>query len=74
MRRDDKYKCNKLLKKIVDGKAATVIMSSVTLFALFGDDLRVWLTTKEADPYFYSGLIVSFVLFTSEIFINSLVQ
>ena len=36
MRRDDKYKCNKLLKKIVDGKAATVIMSSVTLFALFG--------------------------------------
>jgi hypothetical protein len=36
--------------------------------------LRVWLTTKEADPYFYSGLVLSFVLFSSEIFINSLVQ
>lgn len=36
--------------------------------------MRVWLTTKEADPYFYSGLIVSFVLFSTEIFINSLVQ
>ncbi len=34
----------------------------------------MWLTTKEADPYFYSGLIVSFVLFSTEIFINSLVQ
>lgn len=38
------------------------------------DDLRVWLTTKDADPYFYIGLIVSFVLFSSEIFVNSLVQ
>jgi hypothetical protein len=34
----------------------------------------VWLTTKEADPYFYSGLIISFALFSAEIFVNSLVQ
>lgn len=34
----------------------------------------MWLTTKDADPYFYSGLIVSFFLFSTEIFINSLVQ
>lgn len=36
--------------------------------------MRVWLTTKPADPYFYAGLIISFVLFSTEIFINSLVQ
>ena len=35
-RRQDKYACNKLLKKIVEGRAAILIMSSVTLFALFG--------------------------------------
>jgi hypothetical protein len=34
----------------------------------------VWLTTKEADVYFYSFLIVSFVLFSAEIFVNSIVQ
>lgn len=35
-RRQDKYACNKLLKKIVEGRAAILIMSSVTLFCLFG--------------------------------------
>lgn len=34
----------------------------------------MWLTTKEADVYFYSFLIVSFVLFSAEIFVNSMVQ
>ena len=48
-------------------------MSLTTIFALFGDDLRIWLTTKDADPYFYGGLSVSFVLFAFEIFINSCV-
>jgi len=32
------------------------------------------LTTKEADVYFYSFLVVSFVLFSAEIFVNSMVQ
>jgi hypothetical protein len=30
-------------------------------------------TTKDADPFFYIGLIISFVLFTTEIIINSIV-
>ena len=48
-------------------------MSGTTIFALFGDDLRLWFTTKDADPYFYGGLVASFVLFILEIFINSCV-
>ena len=36
MRRQDKRACNKLLRKIVDGQMATIIMSLVTLYALFG--------------------------------------
>lgn len=35
-RRQDKRACNKLLRKIVDGQAATIVMSIVTLYALFG--------------------------------------
>ncbi len=48
-------------------------MSLTTIFALFGDDFRLWFTTKDADPYFYAGLCLSFVLFILEIFINSCV-
>jgi hypothetical protein len=48
-------------------------MALTTVFALFGDDLRLWLTTKPADPYFFAGLSLSFVLFTLEIFVNSCV-
>jgi hypothetical protein len=35
--------------------------------------VRLWVTTKNADPYFYCGLIVSFILFTTEILLNSIV-
>ena len=35
-RRPDKYAWNKRLKSIVEGRAAILVMSSVTLFALFG--------------------------------------
>jgi TM2 domain-containing membrane protein YozV len=48
-------------------------MSLVTIFALFGDDLRIWFTTKDSDPYFYAGLSLSFLLFTIEVLINSCV-
>ena len=36
LKRQDKRACNKLLRKIVDGQAATIIMSLITLYALFG--------------------------------------
>jgi hypothetical protein len=45
----------------------------VTVFALVSDDIRLWLTTKDADPYFFSGLILSFVLFLTEILLNTVV-
>lgn len=61
------------VREIIEGKYITILMSVTTVFALFGDDLRLWLTTKDADPYFYAGLSVSFVLFALEIFINSCV-
>ena len=58
---------------IVEGKIVTVIMSLVTLYALIGDDIRLWATTNKADPYFYAFFIVSLFLFALELLVNSLV-
>jgi len=59
---------------MVDGKLVTTIMTLLTLFALFGDDFRLWFAQKDADTYFFAVLTVSFTLFSSEILINSGVQ
>jgi hypothetical protein len=48
-------------------------MTAVTLFALFGEDLVYWHTTKAADPYFLAGLVLSLVLFTLELLVQSCV-
>lgn len=53
---------------------ATTIMTVLTLFALFGDDFRLWFAQKDADVYFFAILTVSFILFFFEILINSGVQ
>lgn len=45
-----------------------------TLFALFGDDLRLWLTTKDADIYFEIGFSISLFLFILELLLNSLIR
>lgn len=60
-------------REIVDGNLVTFVMTIVTLFALFGDDLRLWIFTKEADVYFYYGLTLSFILFSIELLVNSCV-
>lgn len=61
------------LREFVEGKVVTIIMALVTVFALVCDDIRLWITDKNADPYFYSGLLISFILFTTEILLNTVV-
>ena len=48
-------------------------MTIVTLFALFGDDMRLTLFDKDTDIYFMLGLTLSFVLFSVELLVNSCV-
>jgi len=45
-------------------------MFITTVYALFGDDIRLWFTEKNADPYFNSFLCAAFILFAVEILIN----
>jgi hypothetical protein len=62
------------IREIVEGKLVTTVMTLLTLFALFGDDFRLWFAVKDADSYFFAILTVSFILFFFEIMINSGVQ
>ena len=51
----------------------TIIMTVTTLFALFGDDIRLWQTDKNADIFFFIGLIISLILFSLELLLQSCV-
>jgi len=48
-------------------------MAAVTIFALFGDDFRLWFTNKHADIYIDAALLFSLFAFTLEILVNSCV-
>ena len=61
------------IRDFLEGKFVTILMSLVTIFALVGDDVRLWATSQEADVYFFIGLQISFVLFTLEVLAGSVV-
>jgi len=48
-------------------------MSTVTIYALFGDDFRFWFFSKEADLYIDMALIFALFAFSIEILVNSCV-
>lgn len=70
---EDSIPVRETVRKILEGNTVTVVMAITTIFALFGDDFRLYFTTKEADPYFYIALIISFLLFGLELLIQSCV-
>ncbi len=57
----------------IEGKFVTVVMTLVTVFALVGDDIRLWKTQKETDNIFFASLILSFWLFALELILNTVV-
>ena len=58
------------VSQILHNKWWTLWITSLTVYALFGDDLRFLCTDKSADPWFYSISIVALVFFILEIFLN----
>lgn len=48
-------------------------MTLVTMFALIGDDIRLWAFWKKSDPVFFSGLLLAMVMFAAEILMNTVV-
>ena len=61
--------CGELLF-FIDGTVFNVIITIATMYALFGDDLRLWLTDKKVDDIFYGFSTVALALFFFEFFVN----
>lgn len=71
---DDAVSLRLRVRNVMDGRLVTLIMTSLTLYALFGDDFRLWFFSQTIDIYFYSFLNVALIMFLMEILINSCVQ
>ncbi|KAJ0403069.1 hypothetical protein P43SY_009136 [Pythium insidiosum] len=56
---------------LLDSRPVTLLMLVVTIYALFGDDLRLSSFTRAADDTFYSLATVCLVLFASEFIVSS---
>ncbi len=56
----------------IDGKMCTLIMSILTIFTLWGDDLRLCAFTKDADDIFEGLFTFSIVAFFIEFLLNSI--
>jgi hypothetical protein len=54
--------------------AVTAFMTIVTLYALFGDDIKVAIFTKSADDAFNVITVAALLLFAAEITLNALCQ
>jgi len=62
------------VRKFIEGKFVTVLMTTTTFFALFGDDMRVWMTSKNIDSFFFIAFIASMFLFGVDLLIQSCVK
>jgi hypothetical protein len=60
------------MEKMLDHWIVTAFMTVITLYALFGDDLRAWAFTKAADEAFYILTIISMALFMIELIVASM--
>ena len=70
---EDAIPSRQKVREFFEGKFVTILMAAVTIFALFGDDFRLWFTNKNADTYIDAALIISLIAFTTEILVNSCV-
>mmetsp|Transcript_83174 Transcript_83174/g.193202 ORF Transcript_83174/g.193202 Transcript_83174/m.193202 type:complete len:950 (-) Transcript_83174:163-3012(-) len=59
-------------RKICESRAFITFGTLVTIWALTGDDLRLWLTNKPADKYFDGLVIFNIVFFSLEIALSCL--
>ena len=62
------------IEKFLNHWLTTVIMTTVTLYALFGDDIRCLFFTKAADNVFYVLTIIAMSLFMLEVILSSIAK
>ena len=71
---DDEKDVRQQVRDLIDGKAVTILMTVVTLWALFGDDIRLVALPKSVDEGFYISYTVCLAFFAWELVTNCLVQ
>lgn len=62
------------MSALLENNITTVVMTLITIYALFGDDVRVLSTDKHGDPVFWILNIIAMVFFTIEIVISCLIK
>jgi class 3 adenylate cyclase len=62
------------LEAFVDGRNMTILMTLLTVFALWGDDIRLAACPKWSDPIFFAGFLFALVMFFLEFLINTVVK
>ena len=63
-----------VISNIIDHWVWTLYMTILTIYALFGDDIRLAATPVSVDDYFYIASIVCLVFFSLEIIAQSFVK
>jgi hypothetical protein len=71
---DDEQPFRTYVRERFEGNCVTITMALVTLFALFGDEIKQGLTGKPADFWFDLALAISILLFITELLINSCIS
>ena len=56
--------------KILDSRPLTILISMFTIYALFGDDIRLLTSPKSSDVAFDTLTIICFILFSLEILLS----
>ena len=64
-------KLKRKLEKVIDNTIVVLIMTVVTVYALFFDDIRILVFPKSSDDFFYGITLLGMILFTIEIIIAS---
>lgn len=59
---------------LLNSQLYSVFITTLTIYALFGDDIRLSATSKSSDSIFFSLTIVCIVIFSAEIIISSFAQ
>jgi hypothetical protein len=71
---DEAEPTRSVVRNIVNGSVITIVMAITTLYALVGDDIRVWIYTVDSDFYFIIGMVISFILFGLELLLKSCIE
>ncbi|CAD8054540.1 unnamed protein product [Paramecium sonneborni] len=64
----------KMIAQLIEGWTFSIIMAIVTLYALFGDDIRILSVDKTEDDIFFILTIISMSFFSLEIILTSIIN